>query len=117
MLPSVSIPPEYMQVLPSAVAGYVTFGATLALSTLTQLKLGISTGSRPPIPSIAGILSVGLASLASHHVAIQSYIHLSGSNRERIERENKMRKFTFDAINGDSISFGYINVPKHAIRV
>lgn len=117
MFSSVSIPPEYIQVLPSAVAGYVTFGASLALSTLTQLKLGISTGSRPPIPSIAGILSVGLASLASHHVAIQSYINLSGDNRERIDRENKMRKFTFNAIKDDSISFEYMNVPKHAIRV
>lgn len=117
MLPSVSIPPEYLDVIPSAAAGYVAFGATLALSTLTQLKLKISTGSRPPIPTIAGILSVSLASLASHYVAIQSYTYLSSNDKERIERERKMRLFASSNVHDESIAFKYFDVPTHFIRV
>jgi hypothetical protein len=53
-------------------AGMASFGATLSVSTWTQLALlGVSTGTRPRfIPSSLGAASVCLASLASNHMAV-----------------------------------------------
>lgn len=59
---------------PPTVAGTAAFATTLAFSTFTQLKFfGISTGTMAPIPSIAGVLSVAAASLASQTVSIKAY--------------------------------------------
>mmetsp|Transcript_12061 Transcript_12061/g.17469 ORF Transcript_12061/g.17469 Transcript_12061/m.17469 type:complete len:194 (+) Transcript_12061:228-809(+) len=57
------------------VSGCIAFGSTLALSTFVQLKfLNVSTGTMPiPTPAAIGLLSVALASLASHSVAIKSH--------------------------------------------
>ena len=55
-------------------AGCVAFGSTLAVSTLVQMKmLGVSTGSIRPIPSVLGVVTVALASLASHKASIRTY--------------------------------------------
>jgi hypothetical protein len=56
--------------------GIVTFGSTLAISTITQGKLlHISTGTSGPIPSLIGFTTVCLASVASHNVALYTKHH------------------------------------------
>lgn len=50
--------------------GVVTFGSVTALSCYTQLLLGISTGAPTPLTTIAGVVTVCAASLASHTVAV-----------------------------------------------
>lgn len=55
----------------------MAFGATLAMCTWTQRMIfGISTGTMAPIPSLAGMVSVAVASMASHHVASSSLLQL-----------------------------------------
>lgn len=67
---ALSLPPSTIPIL----SGYAAFASSLALSTLLQLKvLGISTGSPRPIPSLVGIASVALSSLASHSAAVQAH--------------------------------------------
>jgi hypothetical protein len=61
----------------SILAGAVSFGTTLALSTTVQKHvLGLSTGSPAPLPSLVGLASVCLASTTAHQVALatQSYV-------------------------------------------
>ena len=56
------------------VAGTVTFGSTLAVSTWMQQRLlRISTGTMAPIPSVVGWASVCVASWAAHEMAIGTY--------------------------------------------
>lgn len=70
-------------------AGTASFGLTLAISTWTQLNLlGVSTGSRPPIPSILGIASVCVASLVSHQAAINVHSTLQQWNNSRGNNSN-----------------------------
>ena len=71
----------------SLVGGVVAFGSALALSTWAQGRiLGISTGTPGPTPTLAGLATVCLASLASHHAALfigeqYPYYQLQLSNR------------------------------------
>ena len=68
-----SLPQETLPIL----AGAASFGATLALSTATQLSLlGVSTGSRPPIPTCLGMATVCVASLVGHQAAISTHASL-----------------------------------------
>lgn len=55
------VPPELTKLL----GGTLAFGTTCALSTLTQWGAGVSTGSVPPLPTVCGIATVGLASWVS----------------------------------------------------
>ena len=67
---ALSLPPSTLPIL----AGYSAFASSLALSTLLQLKLlGVSTGSPRPIPSLIGMASVALSSLASHNACIKAH--------------------------------------------
>lgn len=87
--------PTFLASIPEAAgpmaAGWVAFGSTLALSTFCQMSiLGISTGSVRPIPTVAGVVSVALASVASHHASLQTYryfhdmpLRLPSSQRRR----------------------------------
>jgi len=60
----------------SITAGITAFWSSLAVSTFTQQRiLGISTGTPRPLPTLVGIASVALASLASHHVAISTFLN------------------------------------------
>lgn len=55
----------------SILMGIITFGSTLALSTSIQGKLlHISTGTYGPIPSVIGLTTIFIASIASHNVAL-----------------------------------------------
>lgn len=67
---ALSLPPNTLPIF----AGYAAFASSLALSTLLQLKvLGVSTGSPRPIPSLVGLASVAISSLASHNAAIKAH--------------------------------------------
>lgn len=67
---SMSLPPSTIPML----AGYAAFASSLALSTFLQIRLlGVSTGSHRPIPSLVGLASVALSSLASHNASIKAH--------------------------------------------
>lgn len=67
---AMSLPPSTIPMI----AGYSAFASSLALSTFLQLKLlGVSTGSPRPIPSLVGLASVALSSLASHNASIKAH--------------------------------------------
>lgn len=71
----------WRQTLPSCTAGTITFYGTLAVSTLVQWKiLGVSTGTLRPIPSLLGMTSVALASVASHTATIQVFTATAKKN-------------------------------------
>jgi hypothetical protein len=95
-------------------AGCFAFGTSLAISTLVQCKLlGLSTGSVRPLPSLFGVLSVGVASLASHYSSIAAYQSMNGDwsmqiGKHRYHRSNSMV---------DTVSFGDFSVSKHTLRV
>jgi hypothetical protein len=57
------------------VTGCVAFGTTLALSTLAQKLVGISTGTKI-VPTVAGMATVALASLASQQMAVYNHQYL-----------------------------------------
>ena len=65
----------------SLLAGVATFGAVSAASCAGQRALGLSTGTLPPVPTVAGLATVAAASLASHWAAASVaawYHHNSG---------------------------------------
>eukprot|EP00562_Extubocellulus_spinifer_P005004 CAMPEP_0178522794 /NCGR_PEP_ID=MMETSP0696-20121128/28737_1 /TAXON_ID=265572 /ORGANISM="Extubocellulus spinifer, Strain CCMP396" /LENGTH=411 /DNA_ID=CAMNT_0020153961 /DNA_START=37 /DNA_END=1269 /DNA_ORIENTATION=+ len=56
-----------VEIIPSFVAGTFAFYSTLAMSTLLQNKVfRISTGTLPPIPTMAGLASVAAGGLVAH---------------------------------------------------
>lgn len=66
----------------SIVSGIVTFGSTLALSTFTQGRLlHVSTGTPGPFPTILGVATVCIASLASHHVSCTVHKKTCNNNK------------------------------------
>ena len=78
------IPPT----LPTCMAaGTLSFYSTLALSTLLQGKiLRLSTGSMPPVPTIAGIATVAVGGLAAHGTSVVV------TALQRNERNKKRRR-------------------------
>ena len=64
---STSLSANSMKILPAFIAGTFSFYSTMALSTLLQKKvLRISTGTLPPIPTMAGLASVAACGLVAH---------------------------------------------------
>ena len=77
-----NIPPT----LPTCMAaGTLSFYSTLALSTLFQGKiLRLSTGSMPPVPTIAGIATVAVGGLAAHGTSVVvTALQRNDQNRKR----------------------------------
>jgi len=72
---SQALPDETLPV----VSGCVAFGTTLALSTLAQKMIGVTTGTRA-VSSMVGMITVCAASLASQRVAAGSYMWLEDKN-------------------------------------
>ena len=63
------VPPPRMMV--TILSGWTTFSASLAVSTWIQQRfVKVTTATLAPIPTLCGIVSVTMASLASHHVAL-----------------------------------------------
>lgn len=77
------IPPTGLPICMAA--GTLSFYSTLALSTLFQGKiLRLSTGSMPPLPTIAGIATVAVGGLAAHGTSVVVTALLrSDQNRKR----------------------------------
>lgn len=91
----------------SVSAGCFAFGSSLAVLTFAQLKvLGVSTGSMRPIPTVLGMASVCLASLASHHTSIT--VHQATSSNS-----GKYKKRSLS----DSVSIGDFNVSKQTLQM
>ena len=60
--------PEAQTALP-ILSGCVVFGTTLAVSTLAQKIIGISTATKV-VPSVVGVVTVCVASMASQRAAM-----------------------------------------------
>ena len=65
------VPQETLPIL----SGCFAFGSTLAVSTMAQKLVGISTATRI-LPSMFGIATVCIASLCSQHASVTSHIWL-----------------------------------------
>jgi hypothetical protein len=114
--------PATLNVSPEAcsiVAGCFAFGSSLALSTLAQGKLlGISTGSVRPLPTVMGMVSVGLATMASHHSSIA--VHRAMNNDEDQHYYYSRGKYNNNNHRGrrnDEVSIGEITISKHTLRM
>jgi hypothetical protein len=100
MSAALNLPPSAL----SIAAGYAAFASSMALSTFLQLKLlGVSTGSPRPIPSLLGIASVALSSLASHKASVKVY--------------SEQHDLSLATSSRDMIHFGAIQVDKHTLRM
>lgn len=101
------------QALP-IVAGCVTFGTTLAFSTLAQKVLGISTAKRF-VPTVVGMATVCFASVASQRATIvaKDWMH----NPESRNAKRLLQIFTAPSASKEYWEIGGIHVPKHEARV
>lgn len=100
---ALNLPPRTL----SIAAGYAAFASSMALSTFLQLKLlGVSTGSPRPIPSLLGIASVALSSLAAHKASVKVY-----------SEQHDLSLSLATSSSRDMISFGAIQVDKHTLRM
>jgi hypothetical protein len=109
--------PPFPGVLPSeellavTAAGVATFGSTLAISTWLQGKwLGVSTGTRAPTPTLAGLASVCVASYVSHHVALRLSQTISRNDLPYTNKKNT-------ANNNRTSYFGTSAKDRHEQRV
>jgi len=103
----------------SILAGFVAFGSTLAASTFTQGRiLGISTGSRFPMPFCAGLASVCAASLASHHASIAAHEYVTYGRKPRAlfapwdYQSNALFSFR-----EDHLDLKIVQIPLHTVRM
>jgi hypothetical protein len=92
---SLSIPEELPFV--PAIAGTAAFAATLTVSTWLQSKLRFSTGTTKPIPSILGLTSVAIASIACHYASIQAF-QLTESNNGVFSHRRKGGNTSLDPL-------------------
>jgi hypothetical protein len=110
--------PAALNVSPEAcsiVAGCFAFGSSLALSTLAQGKLlGISTGSVRPLPTVMGMVSVGLATMASHHSSIAVHRAMRDDDDNYYSRGTCKKNWSR---RHDEVSIGEVTVSKHALRM
>ncbi len=119
---ALSLPPSTLPIL----AGYSAFASSLALSTLLQLKLlGVSTGSHRPIPSLIGMASVALSSLASHNACIKAHGVL-GRHRGAEIQKTPITAASSTACTlqegqswktRDFLEFGSVQIEKQTLRV
>ena len=118
------VPQETIPIL----SGCFAFGSTLAVSTMAQKVIGISTATKI-LPSIFGIATVCMASLCSQHVAVTShnwmqqelYRNRASSSSQRgyksaISNSNnsKNRRHHLQQPYWNVIG---LNIPKHDVRV
>jgi len=104
----------------SIFAGIVTFGSTLAVSTWTQQRwLGISTGTAAPLPTLAGLATVCVASLASHQAALSTQLYLTQGRRPTVYKVFELRKNADFGFRQDHLDLGggLIKLPLHTLRI
>lgn len=100
----------------SIAAGVGAFWSTIALSTVTQQRLlGITTATQPPLPTLVGLATVGIASLASHHAALIAHEYAHTGKLPRFwERNNDNAVF---GSREDYLSWQQVQIPLHAVRM
>jgi len=96
-------------------AGAMAFWSTLALATLAQQKLlGISTGTPPPAPTVAGFFGVCAASLAAHEAAVATYQYVeTGTVAIGGRRRSGARYDDDDCLHLTQ----HVRIPLHAVRI
>ena len=93
--------------LASMASGCAAFTVTCGFSTLLQKGLGVSTGTGPPLPTMLGLATVCVASVASQEAAIYSHQHLSNAKVRRREPSAS-----------DNYQIGsFLQVPKQTARL
>ena len=109
-------------------SGCAAFGTTLALSTLTQKWLGISTATKI-VPSVFGFASVCFASIASQRVAVCSHelrkdkVHFQDLFKDPKIRKRYLEKLFLPTPTGNDSSRDYfqignkVKLPLHEARV
>ena len=122
-------------------AGWISFGSSCAASTFCQKMVGISTGTRPPLPTALGMATVCAASMISHQAAIAIHLEmerwknsrrhlkpspslwqrLSPEIRDKFDVPREFQSFLHsvkDNWKGDSIDLGgLVQTPKHKLRM
>ena len=101
-------------------SGCLAFGSTLAVSTICQkVILGISTGTKV-VPTLVGITTVCLASLASqqlavsNHVWMQQHVYDRKRNPQAVPTSLRLRRTNDDSL---TLFGGRVQIPHHHIRV
>jgi hypothetical protein len=107
-------------------AGTATFGSTLALSTLIQQQiLHVSTATRPPVPTLLGVATVCVASVASHQAALLTQEYLRWGTRPNPKfwesnRRNPNARFGYRQDYLD-VSIPHVlpnlHIPLHTLRI
>jgi hypothetical protein len=105
------------------VSGCVAFGTTLALSTLAQKLVGISTGTKM-VPTVAGMATVALASLASQQMAVYNHQYMQSQyynrpSKGRLSSSAYQRQKPLVATSGrrDYLEVANFKIPLHELRV
>ncbi|GKZ01402.1 hypothetical protein MPSEU_001091000 [Mayamaea pseudoterrestris] len=105
------------------IAGTAAFSSTLALSTyVMQQVLRISTATNRPIPSLSGVASVCLASVASHHAAIATNEYVvQGKLPTLFDIRRRQRDTILDTSfrrkNNDFLDLHFVQIPLHTLRI
>ena len=105
------------------VSGCVAFGTTLALSTLAQKMVGISTGTKI-VPTVAGMATVALASLASQQMAVYNHQYMQSeyynpSKRSPFHPQRRQPLLVATSASGrrDYLEVASFKIPLHELRV
>lgn len=106
----------------SAAAGCAAFFSTLAVSTLSQQRLlGVHTATAPPLPTALGLVSVGLASWASHHTAIatQQYLRHGSGGGSYLQFQQAWPSNLLWWPSREEVAFDwkYLQIPKQTVRM
>jgi hypothetical protein len=98
------------------VSGCVAFGTTLALSTLAQKLVGISTGTKM-VPTVAGMATVALASLASQQMAIYNHEYMQSQYYNPSKRSFLKGRPLATSGRRDCLEVASLKIPLHELRV
>jgi hypothetical protein len=98
------------------VSGCVAFGTTLALSTLAQKLVGISTGTKI-VPTVAGMATVALASLASQQMAVYNHQYMQSQFYNPSKGSFYKRKPLATSGRRDYLEVANFKIPLHEVRV
>lgn len=129
------VPPPDITV--PVLSGCVAFGGTLAVSTLVQKLIGISTATQV-VPSVLGVATVCVASLASERAAILGHDRVQNwqasmkkkswySTTDKKKKANGWLSTSSSSSSSSSLAAirqkeyyevgDYVKIPKHHVRV
>lgn len=108
------------RMLPIA-AGVATFGSVSAAGCWTQLLCGISTGTAAPVPTAAGVITVCLASLASHSVAHYTQQHCTTTTTASLsllhDGAESSHPWWTKRRDPEFFLLGSVQIPMHTVRM